>query len=111
MANVERIPGDEKHVSSDTKAVLLPAWVNPDIDRLMVVKKAEAGALFARVTGVTPVSPPTYISVQAGRNLHIELNSDFVFTTHSCAPTLEWDMKQMEFLVAKSRDLKKGECE
>lgn len=57
---------------------LLPAWVNPDLDRLMIVRRAEgdykswaeslvdlpAGAVFARITGVTPVSPPTWSSVQ-----------------------------------------------
>ncbi|KAJ2993500.1 hypothetical protein NUW58_g1818 [Xylaria curta] len=101
----------------------LPAWANPDLDRLMVVKEVEgdyqswaeslvdlpAGAVFARINGVTTVSPPTWSSVQAGRNLHIELNSKLVFINHSCDPTLEWDMERMEVRVSKNRDLKKGD--
>lgn len=77
MANTKRVNGDERQ-SSDENVGVLPAWVNPDLDRLMVVKKAEgsfqswaeslvdlpAGAIFARITGVTPVSPPTWSSVQ-----------------------------------------------
>ncbi|KAJ8119836.1 hypothetical protein ONZ43_g3302 [Nemania bipapillata] len=99
---------DKTHVLSAEKAGLLPAWVNPDLNRLMVVKKVEgdfrswaeslvdlpAGTMFARITGVTTVSPPSWSSVQAGRNLHLELNSNLVFINHSCAPTLEWDMEQ-----------------
>ncbi|KAI0402151.1 hypothetical protein F4802DRAFT_386137 [Xylaria palmicola] len=114
---------NEKHVPSAETAGLLPAWVNPDLNRLMVVKKAEgdfrswaeslvdlpAGALFARISGVTVISPPSWSSVQAGPNLHIELNSNLVFINHSCTPTLEWDMERMEVRVSKSCDLKKGD--
>ncbi|KAI1740536.1 hypothetical protein F4680DRAFT_465159 [Xylaria scruposa] len=111
---------NEKHAQT---AGLLPAWVNPDLDRLMVIKKVEgdfrswaeslvdlpAGAVFARITGVTAVSLPSWSSVQAGRNLHLELNSDLVFVNHSCAPTLEWDMERMEVRVSSTRDLRKGD--
>ncbi|KAI0112081.1 hypothetical protein GGR51DRAFT_54844 [Nemania sp. FL0031] len=114
---------DENHVVSTEKSDLLPAWVNPDLNRLMVVKKADgdfrswaeslvdlpAGAMFARITGVTTVWPPSWSSVQAERNLHLELNSNLVFINHSCAPTLEWDMARMEIRVSKNRDLKKGD--
>ncbi|KAI0472306.1 hypothetical protein F4859DRAFT_100276 [Xylaria cf. heliscus] len=114
---------DEKHVPSAETAGLLPAWVNPDLDRLMEIKKVEgefrswaeslvdlpAGAVFARITGVTTVSVPTWSSVQAGRNLHIELNSKLVYVNHSCVPTLEWDMERMEVRVSRNRDLKKGD--
>ncbi|KAI0451548.1 hypothetical protein F5B21DRAFT_381715 [Xylaria acuta] len=113
----------EKHAPPAETAGLLPAWVNPDLDRLMVIKKAEgnfqswaeslvdlpAGAIFARITGVTTVSRPSWSSVQVGRNLHIELNSDLVFVNHSCAPTLEWDMERMEVRVSRNRRLKKGD--
>ncbi|EED18879.1 conserved hypothetical protein [Talaromyces stipitatus ATCC 10500] len=98
------------HTPSKDNASLLPAWVNPDLDRLMVVKHADgdfrswseslvdlpAGALFARITGVTTISPPNYLSVQAGPDLHLELNSDLQYINHSCEPTLEWDMSCME---------------
>ncbi|KAJ8132740.1 hypothetical protein O1611_g882 [Lasiodiplodia mahajangana] len=114
---------DENHVVPAEKPDLLPAWVNPDLNRLMVVKKADgdfrswaeslvdlpAGAMFARITGVSVVWPPSWSSVQAERNLHIELNSNLVFVNHSCAPTLEWDMATMEIRVSRNRDLKKGD--
>lgn len=101
----------------------LPAWVNPDLDRLLVVKTAggtfrswaeslvdlPAGALFARITGVTATWPPSYSTTQAGRDLHVELNSNIHFVNHSCAPTLEWDMERMEIRVVRGRDLKKGD--
>jgi hypothetical protein len=90
MANVEHIQHNGNHVLTDEKVGLLPAWVNPDLDRLMVVKKAEgnfqswaesrvdlpAGALFARITGVTLVSSPTYSSVQV--EFHISKPSERV---------------------------------
>ncbi|KAI1149357.1 hypothetical protein F4825DRAFT_453526 [Nemania diffusa] len=119
---ITHIP-DEKHVLSAEKNGLLPAWVNPDLNRLMVVKKVEgdfrswaeslvdlpAGSVFARITGVTTAWPPTWSSVQAGPDLHLELNSNLVFINHSCAPTLEWDMERMEVRVDRNRDLKKGD--
>ncbi|KAI0914512.1 hypothetical protein F4823DRAFT_572141 [Ustulina deusta] len=124
MTNFSCIPDDEKKsVASTETAGLLPAWVNPDLDRLMVVKEAEgdfqswaeslvdlpAGALFARITGVTTVRQPSWSSVQAGRNLHLELNSTLVYINHSCVPTLEWDMERMEIRVSRNRDLGKGD--
>ncbi|KAI1428500.1 hypothetical protein F5Y12DRAFT_711136 [Xylaria sp. FL1777] len=122
MAQLTDIPDENKPVASAEPAGLLPAWVNPDLDRLLVVKKVEgdykswaeslvdlpAGALFARITGVTTVRSPSWSSVQAGRNLHIELNSPLVFINHSCVPSLEWDMERMEIRVSRKRELKKG---
>ncbi|TLD07947.1 hypothetical protein PspLS_12170 [Pyricularia sp. CBS 133598] len=116
-------PTMKKHVVSEDKAAMLPAWVNPDLDRLMVVKTAggsfrswaeslvdlPAGAMFGRITGVTAVSPPSYSTTQAGRDLHVELNSKIHFVNHSCAPSLEWDMERMEMRVNRDRPLKKGD--
>ncbi|KAI0433293.1 hypothetical protein F5Y09DRAFT_299652 [Xylaria sp. FL1042] len=123
MAKPKGAPDDEGPAASTETTDLLPAWVNPDLNRLLVVKEAKgefkswaeslvdlpAGALFARITGVTPVSRPSWSSVQAGRDLHIELNSDLVYINHSCVPSLEWDMERMEIRVTKNRDLKKGD--
>lgn len=112
-----------QHTPFQDKESLLPAWVNPDLDRLMVVQTAggsfrswaeslvdlPAGALFARITGVTAKWPPSYSTAQAGRDLHVELNSNLHFVNHSCDPTLEWDMSRMEIRVRHDRDLKKGD--
>ncbi|KAI8627078.1 hypothetical protein F5Y19DRAFT_487349 [Xylariaceae sp. FL1651] len=114
---------DQKYVSSAETAGLLPAWVNPDLDRLLAVKKAggdfrswaqslinlPAGPIFARITGVTTVSLPSWNSVQAGRNLYIELNSDLVFVNYGCIPTLELDMERMEVRVSRYCDHKEGD--
>ncbi|KAI0436419.1 hypothetical protein F4803DRAFT_542287 [Xylaria telfairii] len=110
---------DEKHVSSAKTTGLLP------LDQLMVVRQGEeegkfqssaeslvdlpAGAIFAHITGVTVISGPRWSSVQAGKNLHIELNSILVYVNHSCIPTLEFDMERMEVRVSRNRDLKKGD--
>lgn len=91
---------------------IIPAWVNPDLTRLMRVDKRPgnyasasyslvnlpAGAVFARITTPTPAIV-AYSSVQAGKNLHIELNSDLVYINHSCAPTLIFDMARWEVRV------------
>ena len=90
----------------------IPAWVNPDLSRLMRVEKRPgafasasyslvslpAGAVFARITTPTPATV-AYSSVQASATLHIELNCDLVYINHSCAPTLIFDMKRWEVRV------------
>ncbi|KAF2472430.1 uncharacterized protein BDR25DRAFT_302619 [Lindgomyces ingoldianus] len=90
----------------------VPAWVQPDLTRLLRVEHLPgsfaarsvslvdlpAGAIFARISGPTPASC-AYTSVQASRDLHIELNSDLVFINHSCRPTLLFDMTRWEVRV------------
>lgn len=90
----------------------IPAWVNPDLTRLMRVDKRPgnyasasyslvslpAGAVFARITSPS-VATVAYSSVQAGKNLHIELNCDLVYINHSCAPSLIFDMARWEVRV------------
>ncbi|KAL1596834.1 hypothetical protein SLS59_007575 [Nothophoma quercina] len=90
----------------------IPAWVKPDLTRLMRVDKRPgnyasasyslvnlpAGALFARISHPTPATV-AYSSVQAGKNLHIELNCDLVYINHSCSPTLVFDMQAWEVRV------------
>lgn len=103
---------------------ILLAKRNTDLNQLMVVKNGvgegrrswaeslvdlPAGSLFSPITNATKESSPTYATVQAGRDLHIQLNSDLVFINHSCEPTLEFDMERMEVRVARDRDLKQGD--
>ncbi|KAI1353283.1 hypothetical protein F5Y01DRAFT_64813 [Xylaria sp. FL0043] len=124
MAKLSGLSGAERRPVASTEATdLLPAWVNSDLKRLLIVKKGKgdfkawaeslvdlpAGALFTRIMGVIPVPRPTWRSVQAGRNLHIELGSDLVYVNHSCVPSLEWDMERMEIRASRNRDLKKGD--
>jgi len=91
----------------------IPAWVQPDLSRLLRVEhnpgsftsrsvslvRLGPGALFARITNPTPATV-AYSSVQAARDLHIELNSDLVYINHSCAPSLVFDMARWEIRVS-----------
>jgi hypothetical protein len=115
--------GSESSTQASTKSNgthnEIPAWVNPDLTRLMRVEKRPgafasasyslvslpAGAVFARITSPTPATV-AYSSVQASKTLHIELNCDLVYINHSCAPTLIFDMKRWEVRV--NPDLEKG---
>ncbi|PTD13160.1 hypothetical protein FCULG_00004426 [Fusarium culmorum] len=126
--------------------LLAPAWVNPDLGRLMVVHKdvitsatdenssdsdssastststksyykswAEslvdlpAGAIFARINGVTPTSKRDYDTVQSGVSSHFIWNSDLYYCNHSCSPTLECDTSTWEVRVSRDRPLRKGD--
>lgn len=105
--------------SGKTATPEIPAWVKPDLTRLLRVEHLEgdfasrsvslvtlpADAVFARITNPTPASC-AYTSVQASRNLHIELNCDLVYINHSCRPTLVFDMQRWEVRV--NPDLEEG---
>ncbi|MCJ1286206.1 hypothetical protein MMC26_005551 [Xylographa opegraphella] len=113
-------------LTNGSNASALPAWVNPDLSALLTVHHAPspasksfssystslvalpAGALFARLTGLTPTTQ-SYSSVQASRTLHIELNSALLYIDHSCAPSLEFDMARFEVRVARNRPLREGD--
>ncbi|KAF2825525.1 hypothetical protein CC86DRAFT_261521, partial [Ophiobolus disseminans] len=99
----------------------IPAWVKPDLSRLLRVEKnpgsfasrsvslvnLPAGSIFARITNPTPATV-AYSSVQASRDLHIELNCDLVYINHSCKPSLVFDMQRWELRVG-GQDLKEGD--
>ena len=99
----------------------IPALVNPDLTRLLHVERKEgsfasrsvslvnlpAGAVFARITNPTPATC-AYSSVQASRDLHIELNCDLLYTNHSCRPSVVFDMERWEVRVGE-KGLKEGD--
>lgn len=69
-----------------------------------------AGALFARITGITSCQKPTWTSVQNSIDgSSIELNSDIVFCNHSCRPSLVFDMRKLEARVVYHTPLKVGD--
>lgn len=102
----------------------IPAWVQPDLTRLLCVERKAgsfasrsvslvslpAGALFCRITNPTPTAP-AYSSVQASRDLHIQLNCDLLYTNHSCRPSLVFDMQRWEVRVSEGSQggLKEGD--
>ncbi|KAF1828032.1 hypothetical protein BDW02DRAFT_314873 [Decorospora gaudefroyi] len=101
----------------------IPGWVKPDLTHLLRVEhnpgsytsrsvslvNLPAGAIFARITSPTPATV-AYSSVQASRDLHIELNCDLVYINHSCKPSLVFDMERWEVRVAENGPgLKEGD--
>ncbi|KAB2110738.1 hypothetical protein AG0111_0g1300 [Alternaria gaisen] len=109
--------------SSSTVTSQIPAWVKPDLSRLLRVEhnpgaftsrsvslvNLPPGAVFARITNPTPATV-AYSSVQASRDLHIELNCDLVYINHSCKPSLVFDMQRWEVRVSEDGEgLKEGD--
>lgn len=92
LLRVVQSPNPDSYSSSAVSLVSLPA-----------------GSVFTAITAHTRAPHATYSTVQVGRNAHIELNSDLVYCNHSCAPSLEFDMRRFEVRVARGRDLKEGE--
>ncbi|CAN9211214.1 unnamed protein product [Alternaria alternata] len=93
---------------SSTVTSQIPAWVKPDLSRLLRVEH-NPGAVFARITNPTPATV-AYSSVQASRDLHIELNCDLVYINHSCKPSLVFDMQRWEVRVSEDGEgLKEGD--
>jgi hypothetical protein len=100
--------------TSASSSLLIPAWVQPDLTRLLRVEhnpgsftsrsislvNLPAGAIFARITNATPAAAVAYSSVQATRDLHIELNCDLLYVNHSCKPSLVFDMEKWEVRVS-----------
>ncbi|KAF2870233.1 hypothetical protein BDV95DRAFT_575339 [Massariosphaeria phaeospora] len=116
-ANDSGIPATEPFVASsftlsEEPSGSIPAWVKPDLSRLLRVDhlpgsfasrsvslvSLPAGDVFARITNPTPTTC-AYSSVQASRDLHIELNCDLLYTNHSCRPSLVFDMARWEVRV------------
>lgn len=109
-----------KSQSTREGAFKIPPWVAPDIPSLLQVNRGKipfgssasskislpAGALFARITSATYTLHQTYSSVQFGRDVNIELNSDLVFINHGCNHSLEFDMARFEIRVVKDRPLR-----
>ncbi|KAI4705660.1 hypothetical protein J4E81_000544 [Alternaria sp. BMP 2799] len=108
---------------SSTATSQIPAWVQPDLTRLLRVEhnpgsftsrsvslvNLPPGAVFARITNPTPATV-AYSSVQASRDLHIELNCDLVYINHSCKPSLVFDMQRWEVRVSEQGEgLKEGD--
>ncbi|KAL1389013.1 hypothetical protein HDK64DRAFT_115457 [Phyllosticta capitalensis] len=59
------------------------------------------GAVFARLTTLTPSPRPSYATVQTGPSSHINLNSPLLYVNHSCEPNLLFDMERKEVRVTE----------
>ncbi|KAF1912160.1 hypothetical protein BDU57DRAFT_523559 [Ampelomyces quisqualis] len=119
---VSATPPPASNGKSQDASSTIPAWVQPDLTRLLRVQRnpgsfasrslslvsLPAGAIFARITSPTPAAV-AYSSVQASRDLHIELNCDLVYINHSCRPSLVFDMQRWEVRVSSERDLQEGD--
>ncbi|KAI9782852.1 MAG: hypothetical protein M1816_001672 [Peltula sp. TS41687] len=79
------------------------------------------GSHLCYITAYTPGSEATWSSVQTSETSHVELNSALVYMNHSCAPTVEIDVRAPdthgrypdgisgEVRVAHDRDLEVGD--
>jgi len=99
-----------------------PHWHQPSHPGLISVKQGTgsfsshstslqnlaAGSLFTKLDTTTP-SSAAYSTVQVGPDAHVELNSDLLYTNHSCDPSLVFDMSAMKVRVVADRALKKGD--
>ena len=99
-----------------------PHWPQPSHSDLIAVQQGTGsfsshitslqdlgpGSLFTKLDSTTP-SSAAYSTVQVGQDAHIELNSDLLYTNHSCDPSLVFDMSAMEVRVAGERALNKGD--
>ena len=95
----------------------------PELSALLRVNKSEKafgtsvtslvsrppGGLFAQITESTPTDTDTYATVQSGRNIRIDLNSDLVYVNHSCQPSLVFDMARFEVRVVEDQPLRAGD--
>lgn len=86
-------------------APLVPFWAQPShpkIQKVIVNNEKEFTtksisvidlppfALFAKLgfPPCTSAEEPTYATVQMGKDMHFNLNSDLVYLNHSCEPSL-----------------------
>lgn len=86
-------------------APLTPHWVQPShpaIQKVLINKEKEFTtksislvdlppyALFAKFDfpPCTYAKEPTYATVQVGKDMHMNLNSDLVYINHSCEPSV-----------------------
>lgn len=77
--------------------------------KLVSLVDREPGAILTKIEGSTLTSQRTYSSVQFSENGDIELNSDMVYTNHSCVPNVVFDMENLEVRVVENRNVKEGD--
>ena len=77
--------------------------------KLVSLVDREVGTLLANIEGAKPASKRAYTSVQVSEDSDIELNSDLVFTNHSCDPSVIFDMEKCEVRIVDGRSLKQGD--
>ena len=77
--------------------------------RLYSLVSLPPNALLTAIDGVTPADTAVWTSVQTSETTHIELNSDLVYTNHSCDPSVVFDMDRMEVRVVGGKGLEVGD--
>jgi hypothetical protein len=75
--------------------------------RLVTERAFRAGDLIGELEGFRALGAPTYLSVQVGREKHIEGLGPFNYLNHSCAPSTIVDTDRLE--VRAARDLQPGD--
>ena len=77
--------------------------------KLVSLVDVEPGAVLTKIEGATVTSQRAYSSVQISEDKDIELNSDLVYTNHSCDPSVIFDMEKFEVRIVSSRTVKEGD--
>ena len=77
--------------------------------KLVSLVDREPGVVLTKIEGLSPTSERSYSSVQVNEDGDIELNSDLVYTNHSCDPNVNFDMDKLEVRIVEDRLLKKGD--
>ncbi|KAF9428593.1 hypothetical protein BGZ94_001804 [Podila epigama] len=73
---------------------------------LVASRDFRKGDIICNIEGTT-VGPKKYTSVQVGKDLHMELNSDLVYLNHSCNPSVTLDTDNMQLIAVM--DIHKGD--
>ncbi|EPS44126.1 hypothetical protein H072_1840 [Dactylellina haptotyla CBS 200.50] len=99
-----------------------PHWKQPSHPAFISVKTYKEGSfsqyatasnpipkntVIADFSAATPATSKAYSSVQVSETEHIELNSDLLYSNHSCDPNVVFDTDKGE--IRAVRDIKEGE--
>ena len=77
--------------------------------KLVSLVDGKPGATLTKIEGSIPAVQRAYTSVQVAEEQDIELNSDLVYSNHSCEPNIIFDMEKFEVRVVENRALKKND--
>ncbi|KAI4092211.1 MAG: hypothetical protein LQ339_007977 [Xanthoria mediterranea] len=88
-----------------TVTSLSPPWEQPSHRNLIKVHGIDG----CPITNHFFVKDRTWATGEAANGMSIDLNSDLYYVNHSCAPSLEYDVKRMEGRVSRYRDLHEGD--
>src|SRR4051812_45455876 len=95
-----------RHVPSHPSLCWVDFQSPKDFTSSLAATRAFAkGEIVAKIDRAVP-SPKRYSTVQISRDVHVELNSDFVYMNHSCDPSVYIDTARM--IIVAQKDIAEG---